>query len=110
MTRYTNREIVENDDDSYKDLMDSRGVQSFKHYRTYLFKRKFLENPYTVYRHVWKKGDRLYKLAYEYYGDMKWWWLIALWNYKPTDAHYKFGMLIEIPYPAQELYRDLTNG
>jgi|TARA_B100000963_G_scaffold37781_1_gene28204 hypothetical protein len=49
-----------------------------------------IERIYTV-------GDRLYKFAYEYYGDVDYWWVIAWYNNKPTDSHFKIGDVVYIP-------------
>lgn len=46
---------------------------------------------------TWKVGDRLYKLAFEYYGDSRYWWVIAQYNNKPTDHHFKLGDIYYIP-------------
>ena len=42
-------------------------------------------------------GDKLYKFAHEYYGDPNLWWVIAWYNNKPTDAHFKLGETVYIP-------------
>ena len=107
MPKYTDRQIIENEDDSYKDKLDAREVSQVTHYGTIIFNREYFKSSYPTYEHTWKKGDRLFKLAYEYYDDMKYWWIIGMWNDKPTDAHYNYGDIIEIPYPANEIYRDL---
>mgnify|MGYP003344114216 CR=1 FL=1 len=36
------------------------------------------------------------KLADEYYGDSRDWWIIAKYNLKPTEAHIQIGDIIEI--------------
>ena len=107
MPKYTGREIVINEDDNYKDLFEIRGVQNIEQYKTFFFNRDYFRYSYGSYEHVWKKGDKLFKLAQEYYEDIKYWWIIAVWNGKPTDSHYKYGDVIEIPYPAMEIYREL---
>ena len=49
--------------------------------------------------HTWKLGDRYWKLAAEHYGDATKWWVIAKFNYKPTEAHVKAGDILVIPKP-----------
>ena len=49
--------------------------------------------------HTWKLGDRYYKLAYEHYGDPEVWWVIAMYNKKPTEAFVNVGDRIYIPKP-----------
>lgn len=51
----------------------------------------------TFYEHYWKRGDKFYKLSDEYYGQTDYWWIIALFNKKPTEQHYKAGDLVLIP-------------
>lgn len=56
---------------------------------------------------IWKTGDRMWKLAHQYYQDPKLWWIIAQWNQKPTDAHFKNGDFYVIPMPLTEVLRIL---
>ena len=42
-------------------------------------------------------GDRYYKLAASFYGDARYWWIIAWFNKKPTESHIKVGDIIRIP-------------
>ena len=55
-------------------------------YSTPSFKRLSASQRRTLneVRHVWKTGDRYYKLAATYYGRPELWWAIALYNEKPT--------------------------
>lgn len=50
--------------------------------------------------HTWKVGDRFYKLSEKYYGTTEYWWIIARFNKKPTEAHLKIGETLQIPLPA----------
>jgi len=58
-------------------------------------------------KHVWKTGDRYYKLAATYYGRPELWWAIALYNEKPTEAHISFGDTIRVPMPIETYLRYL---
>ena len=109
MPKILGREVFLNEEDSHKDLLDDRGVQNIEHYLTFVFNSGNYGVDYETYEYVWQKGDRLFKLAYNYYGDMKYWWIIALWNNRPTDAHYTVGDVIEIPANPQEIYADLVS-
>ena len=110
MPKYNNREVVINDNDQYYDTIKRRGRDYISQYASYFFNKSFKEKTYTIVPHIWSKGDKLFKLAYQYYGDYDYWWIIALWNYKPTDSHYSYGDEILIPFPPNEIYRELTNG
>lgn len=62
--------------------------------------RKILDEErqqYTTKTMVWKSGDRLYKYAAKHYGEEAYWWLIAWFNNKPTESHFKEGDLFAIP-------------
>ena len=54
-------------------------------------------------KHVWKTGDRYYKLSKQYYGDPTYWWLIAWYNQKPTEADIDLGDIIYIPLPFEKI-------
>jgi hypothetical protein len=54
-------------------------------------------------RHVWKVGDRFYKLADTHYGDSQSWWVIAMYNGLPTEGHVRTGQTILIPTPVGRL-------
>lgn len=51
---------------------------------------------------TWKDGDRLYKLSQKHYNSIEFWWVIGVFNQKPTDAHYQAGDLVLIPYPLED--------
>ena len=48
---------------------------------------------------TWGLGKRLYKLSFQYYGDSKYRWLIAMFNNIASEADIKFGDVIKIPTP-----------
>ena len=47
----------------------------------------------------WKQGTHLWRLAAKYYGDSSLYWIIAMYNGKPTDAHWRIGEKVKIPFP-----------
>ena len=49
------------------------------------------------YKEIFKMGDKMYKFAFKHYGSTSYWWVIAWYNNKPTDAHFKIGDSIYIP-------------
>ena len=57
--------------------------------------------------HIWKTGDRFYKLAETYYGRPHLWWVIALYNNAPTEGHVKLGDVLIIPTPIEQFLRSL---
>tara|TARA_B100000214_G_C23663162_1_gene488414 strand:+ start:30 stop:374 length:345 start_codon:yes stop_codon:yes gene_type:complete len=101
MSRYYGRKKKTTKDKMYKELLDARGVSKIKHYAT-----PKLNHPTTKQRegmtkhvHIWKEGDRFYKLAHEHYGDSRYWYIIAHWNLRPTESHVNIGDGIRIPGP-----------
>jgi len=99
--RYINRAIRANKEEIYEELLEDRGIKKLNQYLTPSFaeltevRRLSLDEG----EHVWKTGDRLWKLAGTHYGDPTLWWLIAWYNEKPTDAHYELGDIVYIPFP-----------
>ena len=108
MPKYIGREIYNNNEDQYSDFLEDRGVTSIEHYLTFVLGENY-DTSFPTRQHVWKKGDKLFKLAYQYYGELKFWWIIGLWNNKPTDAHYTLGDVIEIPFPPEDIYASIVS-
>lgn len=99
--RYRNREILKNTVELYEDTFRRRGVKFVKQYSTPNFRFPTINdtNKFQTIKHVWKTGDKYYKLADQYYGDSRDWWIIAKYNLKPTESHIQIGDIIEIPIP-----------
>ena len=57
--------------------------------------------------HLWSYGDRYYKLAYQYYGNPRYWWVIAWWNGLPTEADVDPGHRLHIPLNLQSALKIL---
>jgi len=100
-SRYSNKIVRINDQELYKELFDKRGIRQLEQYLTPFTPELTSERRLALdtANHVWKTGDRLYKLASQYYGDSTLWWLIAWYNEKPTDSHYKLGDTVYVPFP-----------
>ena len=80
MARYDDTPIVKNDSEYYEPLRKGRNEKQIRQYVT-----PVLNNPGPAARatlkkntHTWKYGDRLYKLAHQYYGDVNFWWVILI--------------------------------
>ena len=109
MPRYNKTRKVINSSEYYKPLRKRRNVKSITHYAT-----PNLHNPSVLQRmnlltttHIWKYGDRFYNLAYQYYGDERFWWVIAWYNGYPTEAHIRTGALLYIPLNIQKALKVL---
>jgi len=105
--RNSNRLIRTNAAKIYKNLLKKRGLSQIQQYTTPTFNEITAEKVQRLQRerHIWKPGDRLYKLANQYYGDPEMWWVIAWYNQKPTDSHYKLGQTVLVPVPLDEILR-----
>ena len=53
--------------------------------------------------HIWVRGDRFYKLAHKYYGKPEYWWVIAFYNKKASEAEFKVGDLYFVPLPLEDI-------
>ncbi len=107
MSRYKDTPTKRNDSELYKKERQQRGIPSaMLQYDTKRTKALSVEDIKSLNNvgHIWKTGDRLYKLADQYYNDPELWWIIAWYNKKPTEAHFNVGDLIQIPLPLERVY------
>ena len=111
MSRYRKKRPVLNNEGSYVNIFEERGVKYIRQYTT-----ANLHHPTVAQRaklervsHVWQLGDHFYKLAHRYYGNSKLWWVIAWYNQTPTEAHMTTGQTIKIPFPLADVLSLLTN-
>lgn len=104
-SRYGTRRIKENNDDMYRSAFKKRGLKSITHYETNFTKKMSpqFKSKLRVLDHIWRRGDHFYKLSSEYYGSPEYWWIIAAYNYAPTESKIKFGDTIFIPLPLETL-------
>ena len=101
--RYTGRRIIKNDSDTYEELASSRDLPYINHYKTPRLRHATSSERLnlTRVRHVWKLGDRYWKLSTEHYGNPKYWWVIAWYNQKPVENMVQAGDIVIIPKPLQ---------
>ena len=103
--RYRNQNIFVNANEAYKKYLKKRGMKQIKQFSTPKFKHPDageIRN-LNVVNHIWGTGDRFYKLAAEYYSDPTMWWVIALYNQKPTEFHLNLGDTLYIPVPLESV-------
>ena len=101
--RYTYREKLRNSKRMYKEQMDKRNVRFIEHYGSpnMSYPNDSQLRKITTLKHVWRHGDRYYKLAHKHYGKSKLWWVIAWFNKAPTESHLITGQTILIPTPLE---------
>tara|TARA_Y100001937_G_scaffold128371_1_gene204263 strand:+ start:2502 stop:2846 length:345 start_codon:yes stop_codon:yes gene_type:complete len=104
LDRNEKRDILVNDHPLYRKMIKERGIEFIRHFS----KMKISYIPpesmgnLTIVDHVYATGDSLMKLAHRYYGDVRYWWILAAFNKKPIDNLIKLGDIVHIPFPLEE--------
>ena len=98
--RYSNRRNMRiSKEDRFKQIKERRGLDYIDVFGTptfnYLTETDLEDLEYESY--IWRRGDRFYKLAYQFYGDAEYWWVIPMFNGTPTEHHLAIGQEIFIP-------------
>jgi len=75
---------------------ESREVGIYESPKRKILTKKELSS-ISVDNEIWKHGDTLYKYSKKYYGNEKYWWVIAWFNRRTTESHFKVGDVISIP-------------
>ncbi len=103
--RYNNRTTFRNNTEEYKTVFKERGVKHINHYDTAKLRHPTSEEILTLELTTvtWSVGDRLFKLAFEFYGDATMWWVIAWFNQKPTESDFSIGDTVSIPSPLEDV-------
>ena len=98
-TRYSTTTILTNASDYYSPLRKERGVKRIRQYATPKIYHPSVGERSRIAsnKHIWKNTDRLSNMAYDQYGDVRYWWVIAWYNGYPTEAHLFPGAIIYIP-------------
>ena len=111
MTRLDDRLIIVNGLEDYKSIFEEKGVDFIRQYGTpdLQYPTSAQMEDMTLIRHIWKRGDKLFKLAYQHYGDSEMWYVIAWFNKRPTEAHIKYGDVVLIPHPLSIVTKYLRN-
>ena len=109
MSRYNQTKVLTNASDYYAPLRKSRDLKAVNQFET-----PILKNPgpkerskLTKATHIWRYGDRFYKLAHQYYGNEKFWWVIAWYNSVPIEAALPVGTQLYIPLNLEEALKVL---
>ena len=101
--RYDDRNLFFNKEPLYDEVFEERNVDGIRHYSTAVMKYPTAAEiqQMTIKNHVWSVGDRYYKLAIDNYGDASYWWVIAMFNQRPTEANWTVGEIVQIPLPLE---------
>ena len=103
--RYVNRDIFNNAHPMYRKTREERDLNFVRQYTTpeFRFPTKEEMSELVSVAHLWKTGDRYWKLAVEHYDDAELWWVIAWYNKKPTEGHVRVEDIIYIPTPIEKV-------
>jgi len=101
--RYFKQSVFTNINEAYRRYLKKRGKKDITQYSTPKFRHPSAEDSlnFNTINHIWGVGDKYYKLANQYYQDPTMWWVIALYNQKPTEFHINTGDIIYIPAPLE---------
>ena len=101
--RFLNRSVLNNSSINYKEVLRRKNKGFIKQYSSPALPRirNISSLEISEIRHIWKTGDRYYKLASRYYGDPTFWWVIAMFNNAPTEGHLRHGDVILVPTPLE---------
>ena len=101
VSRYKYVEKVANDLEECEDLLAARKKSFIVQHKTRLTGQPDSKTVSTLWNHfhLWKQADRFWKLADKFYGDSRYWWVIAEYNQKPTEALIVNGDIVVIPQP-----------
>lgn len=106
ISRYKNTDVIKNTDEDYKKVFSTRfGKSGLIQRKTTKIKTPTQEeiDSLSYYVETWGIGSRIYKMAYENYGDSQYWWLIALFNNIGSEAEINYGDKIKIPSSLEDL-------
>ena len=103
--RYRNRRVVKNNRNLYNDFFAERNINHISQYDTP--KIPYLDvdvrTKCSSVTHLWRLGDRYYKLADRYYDDPTYWWVIAWYNQRPLETDINIGGVVHIPLPLDDV-------
>ena len=106
MSRYINKRLFDaNRSKNAKELMKRRGIENGRFFKALDLSSLSVEErkSFDVRIVTWRRETRLSKLAFEFYGDSKLWWVIGWFNQKPTDSSYSVGDEVMIPFPLEDI-------
>ena len=98
-SRYTKYKLINNDSEYYDFIRKPRGLKNVRQYETPVSHVPTPEEraKLLTIKYMWKFGDRYSNLAAKHYYSPGFWWVIAQYNGRHTEADIKPGDIIEIP-------------
>ncbi len=104
-SRLSNRNVFRNTNLLYDEKFKQKDVKYINQYNSATISFPSVEQltEITYDTKTWKVGDRLHKIAYNSYGDSRYWWVIAQFNKKPTEHHFKVGDIYYVPLNLEDV-------
>ena len=105
-SRYNNTPIFLNDDPNYKNVFfRNRDMQETYQYSLLNLRYPSLDamGNLTNVGLVWGATDKLYNISNQYYGEPNYWWIIAWYNKKGSEAEFEVGEIYYVPLPLEDL-------
>jgi len=109
--RYDNRNRSSLTGGPYRDTLKERGANRISYFTTAHLGglSASVRSKFKRIEHIWGAGDRFYKLAEQYYGNPKLWWVIAWYNTTHTETHVEVGDTIKVPMPLERILYYFNN-
>jgi hypothetical protein len=103
--RYRNSTVVINQSSNYKDLFDDKNISSIKQYTTYDFNKLRDIDKYNISYifHRVQPFERIENIAYKYYGDVQYWWVVCYTNRIANPMKISLGQSLKIYYPIDSI-------
>ena len=105
-SRYSKREIFINKNLKYKNaFIKQRDVEQIPQYDVVriAYPSPAEINALNNVVLAWSATDKLYNLATKYYGSPQYWWVIAWYNKKATEAEFSVGETFFVPLPLEDV-------
>jgi nucleoid-associated protein YgaU len=104
INRYGFTRNVINTNEMYNDFFKSKNIKSIDHLVTKKYRDIEKESEqFSIASHVCQYSDKLTTLATKYYGNPRYWYLIALSNKIPNDFFLEPGLELNIYFPLEKV-------
>ena len=110
LSRYRSVNVLINNHDEYKEFLEPRDRKHILQHSTIEMSEPLPDPSVHHELYLWKQADRYWKISQKYYQSPVYWWVIAQYNQKPTEAHLSNGDIIIIPLPLTQALSALGYG
>tara|TARA_A100001011_G_scaffold218146_1_gene226066 strand:+ start:829 stop:1161 length:333 start_codon:yes stop_codon:yes gene_type:complete len=110
VSRDSQRRKAINSNPQYEDLFEERNIKQVEQYRTKKLKYPSIKqiNNLTLHKYYWQSGDDYYKVSEKFYGDAKFWYIIAQFNQIPFEGDIQVGDTLMIPRPLARVLQVIS--